>query len=351
MLTDTEEKLIKYARNPRIGPHITVIGGGTGLSTLLRGLKLYTHNLTAIVTVADNGGSSGMLREDMGMLPPGDIRNCILALADTEPLLSDLFHYRFHEGRLSGQSFGNLFIAAMNSVCGNFYEAIINVSKVLAVKGRVLPVSLQDVNISAMLSDGTMIIGESEIGDRPRPESNDIVDIFMQPADALPMPEAVDAIKKAELLVLGPGSLYTSIIPNLLFPEICQAIEISRAPTVYVGNIMTQPAETIDYDTTRHIEAILRHMYRSCDCKKPIDYCVVNNAWIDEELIERYHLQSAIPVTTDRDRIIELGIELIEGPLACVHDGKIRHDHTILARTVISLLDNLEQDVRSKGNG
>lgn len=348
MLTDTEEKLIRYARNPRVGPHITVIGGGTGLSTLLRGLKLYTHNLSAIVTVADNGGSSGMLREDMGMLPPGDIRNCILALADTEPLLRDLFHYRFHEGRLTGQSFGNLFIAAMNSVCGNFYEAIINVSKVLAVTGKVLPVSLQDVNISALLSDGSVIVGESEIGDRPNPEANDIVDIFMQPDDAMPMPEAIDAINKAELLVLGPGSLYTSIIPNLLFPEICKAIENSQAPTVYVGNIMTQPAETIDYDTNRHIDAILRHMHRSCSCENPIDYCVVNNAWIDEELIERYHLQSAVPVTTDRDRIIELGIKLIEAPLACVHDGKIRHDHITLARTVVSLLDQLEKEVGSE---
>jgi uncharacterized cofD-like protein len=347
MLTDIEEKLIQFARNPRIGPRITVTGGGTGLSTLLRGLKLYTHNLTAIVTVADNGGSSGMLREDMGMLTPGDIRNCILALADTDPLLSDLFHYRFSEGRLSGQSFGNLFIAAMNSVCGNFYEAIVNVSKVLAVKGRVLPVSLQNINISAQLSDGSIIVGESEIGNRADPGAAQIIDIFMDPADANPMPEAVDAIMKADLLVLGPGSLYTSIIPNLLFPEICEAVEKSKAPTVYVGNIMTQPAETLNYDTYGHVEAILRHMRRTCRRTNPIDYCVVNNAWIDEELIERYHLQSAIQVTTDQEGIEDLGIKLIEAPLACVHDGKIRHDHTVLARTVISLLSNHDKGHRN----
>lgn len=338
MLTDFEEKLIEYAREPVRGPRITVLGGGTGLSTLLRGLKLYTHHLTAIVTVADNGGSSGMLREDMGILPPGDIRNCILALADTEPLMHDLFHYRFRDGRLSGQSFGNLFIAAMDAVCGNFHEAITNVSKVLAVKGTVLPVSLQNINISARMTDGSVIEGESEIGHRSNAASCDIEEIYMIPDNARPLMNAVKALEQADMIVLGPGSLYTSIIPNLLFPEICQAIRYSQSPLVYVSNIMTQPAETYSYDTARHLQAILFHMNR-LNCARPMDYCVVNNAWIDEERIEKYHLQSAIPVETDPDSLSGLAKELIEAPLACVHDGKIRHDHTVLARVVLSLLD------------
>jgi uncharacterized cofD-like protein len=339
MLTDIEEKLITYAREPQRGPRIAVLGGGTGLSTLLRGLKLYTHHLTAVVTVADNGGSSGMLREDMGILPPGDIRNCILALADTEPLMHDLLHYRFQDGRLRGQSFGNLFIAAMNAVCGNFFEAITNVSKVLAVKGTVLPVSLQNINISARLTDGTVIDGESEIGHRPNPELADIDEVVMMPASASPLPDAVLAIEQADLIVLGPGSLYTSIIPNLLFPDICQAIEKSRSPLVYISNIMTQPCETYGYDTTRHLEAINLHL-RKTGHIRTFDYCIVNNAWIDDDLIEKYQLQSAVPVETDPDTLKNFVANLIEAPLACVHDGKIRHDHTVLARMVLSLLDN-----------
>lgn len=339
MLTEIEEKLIEYAREPQRGPRIAVLGGGTGLSTLLRGLKLYTHHITAIVTVADNGGSSGMLREDMGMLPPGDIRNCILALADTEPLMHDLLHYRFQDGRLRGQSFGNLFIAAMNAVCGNFFEAITNVSNVLAVKGTVLPVSLQNINISARLTDGTIIDGESEIGHRPNPEQTDISEIMMQPENASPLPDAVSALEQADMIVLGPGSLYTSIIPNLLFPEICRAIETSTAPKVYVSNIMTQPCETYGYDTTRHLEALQIHLQRFGQSRQ-FDYCIVNNAWIEDELIEKYQLQSAIPVETDPETLRDLAKNLIEAPLACVHDGKIRHDHTVLARMVLSLLNN-----------
>jgi len=336
MLTAIEERIIQYAKNPANGLNIAVIGGGTGLSTLLRGLKLYSNHLTAIVTVADNGGSSGMLREDLGMLPPGDIRNCILALADTEPLMSDLLNFRFQEGRLSGQNFGNLLIAAMNAVSGNFYDAVRNVSKVLAVKGRVLPVSLQDIQIGARLADQTVILGETEIGHRAATPDNAIDELFMEPGNAAALPDAVEALLSADVIVIGPGSLYTSIIPNLLFKDICQAIANSRAVKIYICNIMTQPAETLGYDAARHLAAVLKHAHRTT-AKGFIDYCIANNAWIERQLIERYQLESAVPVLADQESIRKLGTTLIDIPLACVNNGVIRHDHTVLARTVLRL--------------
>lgn len=336
MLTASEEKIIQFAKNPADGLKIVVIGGGTGLSTLLRGLKLYSNNLTAIVTVADNGGSSGMLREDMGILPPGDIRNCILALADTEPLMSDLFNFRFKNGRLRGQNFGNLLIAAMNEVSGNFTEAVRNVSKVLAVKGRVLPVSLNNIQIVAHLRDRSEIVGEYEIGHRQATAENPIEEIIMLPEGAKALPEAIEALKSADVIVIGPGSLYTSIIPNLLFREICQAITASRAVKIHVSNIMTQPAETMGYDAARHLAAILQHAHLE-NARGFIDYVIVSNAWIAPELIERYQLQSAVPVNANLESVRQLGTTVIEAPLACVSNGVIRHDHTVLARTVLCL--------------
>jgi len=336
MLTKTEEKIIGFAKNPAGGLKIAALGGGTGLSTLLRGLKLYTDNLTAIVTVADNGGSSGMLREDLGLLPPGDIRNCILALADAEPLMNDLLNYRFKDGRLSGQNFGNLLIAAMAAVSDNFADAVRKVSKVLAVKGDVLPVSLQDLQIGARLQDGSVIIGESEIGHRqPLPE-NPIAEVFMEPAHSSVLPEALTALRNADVIVLGPGSLYTSLIPHLLFAEIREVIAASKAPRILVSNIMTQPAETLGYDAARHLSAILQHARRK-SAKGFLDYMIVNNAWIDQRLIERYQLQSAIPVMADRDAVEALGVCMVDAPLACVSNGLLRHDHTVLARTILRL--------------
>lgn len=336
MFTDIEEKIIRFAKEPTMGPNIVVIGGGTGLSTILRGLKLFSHNLTAIVTVADNGGSSGMLRQDLGILPPGDIRNCILALADTEPLMGDLLNYRFQEGRLKGQNFGNLLIAAMNAVSGNFYDAVRNVSKVLAVKGRVLPVSLHDLQISARLRDGTIINGESEIGQRSATVDNEILEIMMQPSDAQAFPEAVQALKEADVIVLGPGSLFTSIIPNLLFPEIRAAIHQSRAVRIYVCNLMTQPAETLGFTATGHLNALMKHM-KIQPGQSDIEYCIVNNAWIDRRLIARYRLESATPVLAERESIEQLGVHMIDAPLACVNNGVIRHDHMLLARVILRL--------------
>jgi len=336
MFTEIEEQIIHYAKNPADGMKIAVIGGGTGLSTLLRGLKLFSNNLTAIVTVADNGGSSGMLREDLGILPPGDIRNCILALADTEPLMNDLLNFRFTDGRLKGQNFGNLFIAAMDAISGNFYDAVRNVSKVLAVKGRVLPVSLQNIQIGAKLQDQTMIFGESEIGHRHATPENGIVELFMEPDTARALPEAAEALLDADVIIMGPGSLFTSIIPNLLFPEICRAILDSRATKMYVCNIMTQPAETMGFSSARHLEAILTHAGQKSG-HGFIDYCIVNNAWIDRQLIARYRLESATPVLADRESVEQLGVTMIDAPLACVNNGVIRHDHMVLARVILRL--------------
>ncbi|MDD3931295.1 MAG: YvcK family protein [Clostridiaceae bacterium] len=336
MFTEIEERIIQYARNPVNGPNIVVIGGGTGLSTVLRGLKLFSNNLTAIVTVADNGGSSGMLREDLGMLPPGDIRNCILALADAEPLMSDLLNYRFSEGRLKGQNFGNLLIAAMDAISDNFYDAVRNVSKVLAVKGRVLPVSLQNIQIGAHLRDGTVINGESEIGQRKEILDNEIVRIFMEPEKARALPEAIQALFAADVIVIGPGSLYTSIIPNLLFSEIQTAIEHSQAVKIYVCNLMTQPAETFGYTAAQHLKAILSHLERETS-ESFIDYCIVNNAWIDRRLIARYRLESATPVLAERASVETLGPKMIDVPLASVNNGTIRHDYMLLARVILRL--------------
>lgn len=345
MLTKTEEQIIRFAKNPAEGPKIAVLGGGTGLSTLLRGLKLYSENLTAIVTVADNGGSSGMLREDLGLLPPGDIRNCILALADAEPLMGDLLNYRFTEGRLSGQNFGNLLIAAMNAVSENFADAVRKVSKVLAVKGDVLPVSLADLQLVARLEDGTRICGESEIGHRHAEPGNPIVEIVMEPDHAPALPEALAALRAADVVVLGPGSLYTSLVPHLLFPEIRKALADCRAVRIMVCNIMTQPAETLGYDAAAHLKAVLSHAHRA-SATGFLDYMIVNNAWIDRHLIERYKLESAIPVMADREEIEEMGIRMVEAPLACISNGVIRHDHTILARSILSLA--LEKPERSQ---
>ena len=234
---DTLADTIYTRRSRGRGPRIVAIGGGTGLSVLLRGVKAYTDNLTAIVTVADDGGSSGRLRRELGVLPPGDFRNCLVAMSDSEPLVRDLFQYRFKQGDgLEGHSFGNLFIAAMTSVTGSFEQALLESSQVLAVHGQILPATLANVRLSARLTDGAVVHGESSITER----GGSIDQIFIDPQDADAYPKAVDAIKQAQLVLIGPGSLYTSILPNLLVSEIGDAISESAAAKVYVCNVATQ---------------------------------------------------------------------------------------------------------------
>src|SRR5699024_5543511 len=241
------------------GPKVVVIGGGTGSSVILRGLKKYTSNITAIVTVADDGGSSGILRKDLGMLPPGDIRSCILALADTEPTMEKLFQYRFQEGSLKGQNFGNLFIAAMNEITGNFEEAIRNISDVLKVKGTVLPVTLDNIVLHGELENGECVEGESQIPIIAKEKGQRIKKISIHPPKAAPLKYAIEAINAADAIILGPGSLYTSIIPNLLVDDLPNTISRTEALKIYIPNIMTQPGETDFYNVMDHVGALLEH--------------------------------------------------------------------------------------------
>lgn len=242
-------------------PHIVAIGGGTGLSTLLRGLKAYTSAISAIVTVADDGGSSGWLRRELGVLPPGDLRQCIAALAEDEALMTQLFQYRFPEGGLEGHSFGNLFIAAMAAITGSFEKGILESGRILAIKGRILPATLQDVTLYADLREErqgrlSRVSGESQI-----PKANGTIErVYLQPDRVRAYPVAVQAILDADLIVVGPGSLYTSILPNLLIEDIAQAVRASRAFKVYVCNVATQRGETEGYTVYDHVAALLRHV-------------------------------------------------------------------------------------------
>ena len=315
------------------GPRIVALGGGTGLSTMLRGLKLYTSNITAVVTVADDGGGSGILRQDLGMLPPGDIRNCILALANTEPILEQLLQYRFKEGRLKGQNFGNLFLAAMDGISSGFEEAVRRMSDVLAVTGRVLPVTLDDVMLCAELEDGCVICGESQIGKHNSYHSGRIRKVYLEPRTVVALNEVIDAISTADAIILGPGSLYTSIIPNLLVEGICDAIKKSGAAKLYISNVMTQPGETGGYSVFDHIKAMEDH-----SCKGIVDYCIINNADIPEDLKEKYREDGAEQVKIDKDALDRAGIKLLEQAFVSIKNGYVRHDPSKLADTIIEVI-------------
>jgi len=319
-------EIIHTRQNLRRGPRIVVIGGGTGLSVLLRGLKEYTSNITAIVTVADDGGSSGRLRGELGMLPPGDIRNCLVALADKESLMEDLLQYRFKSGDLAGHNLGNLLLAALNHMAGGFQEAVQALSKVLAVRGQVLPVTLQNVVLGAELSDGTLVYGESSIPRCRKP----IKRVFLVPGDCYPLPEALQAIARADAVVLGPGSLYTSILPNLLVRGISEAIARTRAVRVYVCNVMTQPGETDGYTASDHLKAIFSH------AGPIVDYVVVNRGSIPARLKVRYRREGAVPVVADTEILQQMGVKVIEGDL--VHESNVvRHHPGKLARLILEL--------------
>jgi uncharacterized cofD-like protein len=318
-----------YRQNKLIhGPRIVAVGGGTGLSTLLRGLKKYTSNITAIVTVGDDGGSSGRLRLEHSIIPPGDIRNCIAALADEEQLITELFQYRFKTGPgLEGHSFGNLFLTAMCQITGDMFSAIKESSKVLNIAGRVLPSTLDNIKLAAEMEDGTVVIGESLI-----PEAKGrIAKLKCIPDSAKTIPEVIDAIQCAELIILGPGSLYTSVLPNLLIDEIARAISKSKAPKLYVANIMTQPGETDGYTVGDHLQAILDH----CAYPNMINGVIVNN-WLPEALLEKYLSHGYQPVELDRERCASLGVQVVEKLL--VDEGEhqvVRHNPAQLARAIV----------------
>lgn len=320
--------LLYEKRRSNKGPEIVAFGGGTGLSNLLRGLKKQSDNLTAVVTVADDGGSSGRLRDEMGILPPGDIRNCLVALADREPLMEKLFQHRFEsEGGLEGHSFGNLYIAAMTEVLGDFEEAIRASSKVLAIRGKVLPATNEDIKLGAVYHDQEERMGESAIPVYDK----EINKVFLYPENASTTPEVRASIQKADVIVIGPGSLYTSILPNLLVKGIAPQIKKSDALKIYICNVMTQPGETDNYTAADHAEAIINH------CGKGVfDYIIVNNQQGTEELRKKYEAEGAYPVKIDHQRLNKLGVKVIEADLL-KKESYLRHDPDALAELIYEL--------------
>lgn len=309
---------------------VVVIGGGTGLSTMLRGLKQYTSHITAIVTVGDDGGGSGKLREDLGMLPPGDIRNCILALADTEPLMEDLLQYRFTEGSLKGQCFGNLFLAAMAGISENFEDAVQKMSSVLAVKGKVIPVTLDDMKLIAELENGEIIEGESKIPSEVIVRNTRIKKIAIKPIDAKPLEEAIKAINNADVIIMGPGSLYTSIIPNLLVKGIPEAICKSPAKKVYISNVMTQPGETDGFKVSNHLKVLMDY-----GVAENIDYVIANNGIIPPDIKEKYAKENAELVVLDYENISNLNVNVIEADLIKITKRYVKHNAEKLAELIM----------------
>jgi uncharacterized cofD-like protein len=319
------------------GLRVVALGGGTGLSALLRGLKEHVvrrsdrhptrerpiSDLAAIVTVTDDGGSSGRLRRENRMLPPGDIRNCMVALSKDEALLSRLFQFRFHAGRgLRGHNFGNLFLAALTHVTGDFAEAVRVSSKVLAVRGRIFPSTLSNVHLVATLANGKRVQGETRISHSTVP----IRKIALNPRRVRPLPAAIEAIQQADIILMGPGSLYTSIIPNLLIPEIAHAVARSKAPRVYIANLMTQPGETTHYALGDHLRAIAHHVRG-----RVVDAVVANRQSVSPEVVRRYRAEGAEPVFLDRESVLKMKVRLVTGNLVEEH-GVLRHSSARLAR-------------------
>lgn len=333
-ITITDKNIEDLVDEKRVhvgGPKIVVIGGGTGLSTMLRGLKLYTNNITAIVTVGDDGGGSGKLRADLGMLPPGDIRNCILALADTEPIMEDLLQYRFTEGTLKGQSFGNLFLAAMDGISDNFEAAVQKMSSVLAVTGKVLPVTLDDMKLIAELENGNIVEGESIIPDEVIKQKSKIKNLKIEPEKAKPLLDALMAISEADAIVMGPGSLYTSIIPNLLVEDIAECINKSDAIKIYISNVMTQPGETDDFTVSDHIKTLMKY-----SGKNSVEYVIANNGTIPNDIEERYLSEGSKLVELDYDNIKDLGVKVVETDLVKITKGYVKHDSEYLAQVLMT---------------
>ena len=313
-------------------PHIAALGGGTGLSTMLRGLKSRTRNITAIVTVTDDGGGSGVLRRELGMLPPGDIRNCILALANAEPVMQKALGYRFTEGTLAGQNLGNLMLAALNDLSGSFDGAVAALSQVLAITGRVLPVTNENLILQAEFDDGAVVRGETHITDHKKRTDALIRRISLDPPCPNPLPAVLDAIKKADMIVLGPGSLYTSVIPNLLTDGVAEAVRLSRAVKVYVMNIMTQDGETERYTAADHVKALLDHGGRGL-----FDYVLINDLPVDETVLTAYRQEGVEPVLAEAEPLCSLGVEPVYAPLAAWEGGLVRHDPAALADALMGL--------------
>lgn len=326
--------MLYYRKQLSRGPRIVSIGGGTGLSVLLTGLKDYTSNITAIVTVADDGGSSGRLRQQFDILPPGDIRNCLVALADAPALMRELFQFRFDKtSELSGHSFGNLFITAMTRLTGDFEKAIKETSKVLALRGQVIPATLNNVVLVAEYKDGSVAEGEDKIPKAHLPINR----VSLKPSAPQATPEAITAIKEAQIIILGPGSLYTSILPNLLIQEITDAIAMSSAVKIYICNIMTQPGETDSYRASNHVKTIMNHSKQ-----RLFDYCIVNTSEIPAHILKRYAQDNSYPVVNDRKNIENMGYRVVEDEIAIIEeDEMVRHNPKKLAQIIFNLVEEV----------
>lgn len=312
-----------------IDKKIVTIGGGTGISTMLRGLKKYTHHITAVVTVADDGGSSGALRDDLGMLAPGDIRKCVAAMAETNPIIEELLNYRFNEGCLKGHAFGNLYLAALCGMSESFEQAVDKMNRLFGIEGDILPVTNDNIRLRARFDNGKVILGESNIGHE---KSGRIDMVELVPRGAKPADKVLDAIAAADLIILGPGSLYTSIIPNLLVEGISEAICQSDAYKVYVANIMTQPNETINHTLFDHVTAIERHAGRTF-----IECIVANTEKIPDMLLEKYQIDGSEPVKLDVEKFFDRNIHIILQNLCFNENMYIRHDFNALAKTLMEL--------------
>lgn len=311
-------------------PKVVAIGGGTGLSVLLRGLKTYPVDITAIVTVADDGGSSGILRNELAIPPPGDIRNVLAALSDVEPLVESLLQYRFTNGNgLSGHSLGNLMLAAITSIKGDFVSGVRELSRVLNVNGTVLPAANQSIVLNAKMTDGTIVEGESKI-----PQMNKVIErVFLEPQHVEPPSESLEAIESADLIAIGPGSLYTSILPNLLVPGLGEALSKSKAQKVYICNVMTQLGETNHFTAADHVQALVHHVHRSF-----IDTILVNHKTIPKNIAARYALEGAEPVDYDEKRLKSFGFNVISDKIIQYDKSVIRHDEKKVAQILYSLL-------------
>lgn len=325
-----EENIRVYS--PGGAPRIVAIGGGHGLSTMLRGLKYYSKDITAIVTTADDGGGSGMLRQDLGMLPPGDARDCVLALSNTEPILERLMTYRFQEGSLDGQNFGNLLLAALNGICGSFAEAVRQMGQVLAITGRVLPVTEENIHLQAQFDDGSTIFGESAIFYHKKETRKRIRRVTLTPEHPTAFPESLEAIARADLILIGPGSLYTSIIPNFLVSGITEAVTSAQGYKLMVMNLMTQDGETEGYSASDHLRALLRH-----GDKHMVDGCLANSSPVPEHLREDYLREGAEVMEVDRENIEAMGVRLFTAPLLSDRSEYARHDPGLLATAIMDI--------------
>ncbi|GAF65620.1 hypothetical protein BTS2_2518 [Bacillus sp. TS-2] len=310
---------------------VVVLGGGTGLSVLLRGLKTFPVDITAIVTVADDGGSSGRLREELDVPPPGDIRNVLVALAEVEPLVEELFQHRFKNGNgLSGHSLGNLLLAGMTSITGDFAKGISEISKVLNVRGKVLPATNRSVVLHAEMEDGEIITGESKI-----PKANMAIKrVFLTPEHIHPLTESLKEIQQADLIILGPGSLYTSVLPNLLVPGMVEAICSSKAAKVYISNVMTQKGETDQHTASDHLQSIINHCGADC-----VSHILVHETPISYEVQKRYASEGAEPVIMDLDKLEQIGVKVIRDHFVIERGTSLRHDAIKVSKALLKIID------------